>query len=160
MSCRCMKVRFINLQHCNEDRDVCVFFFFLWLNNSLSFAGRAQSVMWRTPPTRLRCCPSSACVSLWRCLLSSLIFLAAEFQLILLVFEMECTHVHVCGLVGHCSSEMSNIRQRHFCLHSEMSGSVNQSFSATSNTSLFTENYPNMHLLLSTWIFSRFDSVI
>lgn len=38
----------------------------------------------------------------------------------------------LCGLMGDCSSEMSNIRQHHFCLHSEMSGSVIKSFRATS----------------------------
>lgn len=55
---------------------------------------------------------------------------------------MESMHVHLCGLVGGCSSEMCNIGQRHFCFHSEMSGTVNQNASATSNTSLLTEYYP------------------
>lgn len=52
-----------------------------------------------------------------------------------------CVHAHLCSLMGAWFCQMSKIRQRHFCLHWQMSGTINQSFSGTSNISLLTETY-------------------
>lgn len=112
-------------------------FFFLWLNNLLSFAGRAQSVMWRTLPTLLRCYPShdfNHKVRVWVCD-GALIFLAAGFQQILLKFEM-CIAAASWAIVPWDEQHQTvsllftfrNVRER----ESELQ----------SNTSLLTENYP------------------